>query len=104
LALLPAIISAVATGASAIGGAVSADNQVKANNEIASKNRQQQEDLARKQAMEATRQRLEAERSGNSQAFQQGLLQNSRTQQQGAQGRVGARQGAVGTINKALGM
>jgi membrane protein involved in colicin uptake len=101
---LPAIIGAIGTGASVIGSSVAADNQIKANNDIASKNRQQQEELARKQAQEQTRQRIEAERSGTSQAFQQSLLNSSRTQQQGAQGRQQARTGAVGTIQKALGM
>jgi hypothetical protein len=102
LALLPALIAAAGTVATSVGAAVSNEDQIKSQNEIAAKQRQQQTDMARKQAIEQSRQRIESERSANSEMFQQGVLNQSRTQQQGAQGRVAARQGAVGTIQRAF--
>jgi hypothetical protein len=102
LSILPALIAAAGTIATTVAGSVQSNNQIKSQEKIADQQRKQQMDLARKQALEQARQRLEGERQANSSMFQEGMLNQSRNQQMGAQGRVAARQGALGTIQQAL--
>lgn len=100
--LIPALVAAFGSAAGAIGNSVSTDNTNRANAEIAEKQRQSQEKLARKQAFEAKRQRDQTMAQNALAAKQQSLMQGADQALQAGAGQSRALSGASNTIRQAI--